>query len=80
MASRNHSEKCSDTDFIELVQKHGVTKAASILDVGRKAVNFRRRRLERILKIVIKVPSLRPGQGDGKAPQRTWKITHQDEK
>lgn len=49
--------KCSESDFIDLVQKHGVNATARILKVGIRRVNSRRRSIESRRGILIKVNS-----------------------
>lgn len=47
--------KCSESEFIDLVQKHGVAKTARLLCTGERNVHARRRSLEKLRGIVIKV-------------------------
>jgi hypothetical protein len=47
--------KCSESEFIDMVQKHGIAKTARILCTGERNVHARRRNLERLRGIVIKV-------------------------
>ena len=61
MASDNHSEKCSDEEFVRLVEQFGVAGAAKKIGCSIRAVGKRRRNIERNLKIYIKVPRARSG-------------------
>lgn len=48
MASRNHSEKCSDDEFISLWEEHqSVSKLAKILGISERSVHYRRRSMEK---------------------------------
>jgi len=48
MASQNHTEKCSDEEFIALWDKHqSVAKLAKILQVSERSVHYRRRNMEK---------------------------------
>jgi len=48
MASLNHTEKCSDEEFIALWEKHqSVAKLAKILQVSERSVHYRRRNMEK---------------------------------
>ena len=48
MASLNHTEKCSDEEFIALWDKHqSVAKLAKILQVSERSVHYRRRNMEK---------------------------------
>ena len=51
--------KCSESEFIDLVQKHGIRKTAKILETGERNVHTRRRSIERMRGIVIKVNDFR---------------------
>lgn len=48
MASLNHSEKCSDEEFIALWEKHqSVAKIAKLLGISERSVHYRRRNMEK---------------------------------
>lgn len=51
--------KCSESEFIDLVQKHGIRKTAKILETGERNIHARRRSIERMRGIVIKVNDFR---------------------
>ena len=51
--------KCSESEFIDLVQKNGVSQSAKILGVCERNIHSRRRSIERRRGIVIKVNDLR---------------------
>ncbi len=51
--------KCSESEFIDLVQKHGINKTAKILDTHSRNVHSRRRSIEKMRGIVIKVNDFR---------------------
>lgn len=48
MGSTNHTERCSDEDFVKLFQMHGASKLAKILKINERSVYKRRNNLEKI--------------------------------
>jgi hypothetical protein len=48
-----------ESEFIEMVERHGVNKTAEILGVSSRSANLRRRNIERLRGVVIKVDNKR---------------------
>jgi hypothetical protein len=59
---------CSDDEFLETVNKHGVTRAAKIIGTTVRNVNYRRRRLEEKLGQIITLPSQVSVEYPGRVP------------
>ena len=49
---------CTEADFIATVEKHGIAEAARILGLAERNVYLRRRSLEKLRNIIIRVPTI----------------------
>jgi len=70
MVSNNGMNSCTDEQFIELWDKHrSVTKVAKILGITERAVNYRRRNMEKFHEVKLGANDSRSAQYDAKRPK-----------
>ncbi len=70
MVSNNGMNSCTDEQFIELWDKHrSVTKVAKILGITERAVNYRRRNMEKFHDVKLGANDSRSAKYDAKRPK-----------